>query len=54
MPRHRPGKGRPGEAGEGGRFLGEKQKRYRAQGEVSGDDFPEGAGVRDRAYDGEM
>ena len=34
MPRHRPGKGRPGEAGEGGRCLGEKQNDTELRGKA--------------------
>ena len=34
-------------------FLGRNKNDTELRGEVSGDDFPEGAGLRDRAYDGE-
>ena len=53
MLEHPRGRGRVDGAGEDGHFPGERQKQYRAPMEVSCDDFPEGAGVRDRPYDGE-
>jgi len=53
MLKHPRGRGRADGAGEDGHFPGETQKQYRARVGVSCDDFPEGAGVRDRPYDGE-